>query len=198
MTVSPDPTGNGVGGGPAPTAATPGVPHGFPSSPETASHHRDLGEVLLAIAVAAFGVAVVWQTTEIRLTPAYSKVGPRVIPYIVGIGLVVVGAWLAAEALTGHAAPPSSDSEDADPTLPTDWRTLGLLAVSLIGYLFLIEPAGFVIASAVLYVGAAFAMGSRRLARDIGVGVALAVVLYVGFTRGLNLQLPAGILSGVL
>ena len=51
----------------------------------------ELGELLLAVAVGVFGALVLWQTTQIRLTPAYSKVGPRVIPYIVGGGLVVIG-----------------------------------------------------------------------------------------------------------
>ena len=154
--------------------------------------------MLLALWAAAFGLLIIWQTTQIRLTPAYSKVGPRVIPYIVGAGLVIVGAWLAYEALTGRAAAASADSEDADPTLPTDWRTVGLLALALLAYLFLIEPVGFIIASTALFVGAAFAMGSRRLARDIVIGIVMATILYVVFNRGLGLSLPAGILEGIV
>ena len=169
-----------------------------PEADPSRSSRFDWGELLLAAAAVALGAAVVWQTTEIRVTPAYAKVGPRVIPYIVGTGLVVVGLWLAVEALTGRATAPSAESEDADPALSTDWRTVGLLALALVGYLLLIERAGFVVASALLYVGAAWAMGSRRLVRDVAIGVTLAVVLYVGFTRGLDLRLPAGVLDGVL
>jgi putative tricarboxylic transport membrane protein len=180
-----------------------------PRDPATLSpHHRmtptpterrvDIGETLLALAAVLFGILIVWQTTLIRLTPAYSKVGPRVIPYIVGAGLVIVGAWLAYEALTGRAATGSAESEDADPTLPTDWRCISLLALALLAYLLLIERAGFIIASATLFVMAAFAMGSRRLARDIAIGVILAAVLYLVFNRGLGLSLPAGILKGIV
>lgn len=158
----------------------------------------NLGELLLALTVIVIGALVVWQTTQIRLTPAYSKVGPRVIPYIVGAGLVLVGLWLAVAAWRGQAVTVSTESEDVDPTLPTDWRCLGSLVLALLAYLVLIEPAGFVIASAVLFVGAAVAMGSRRYARDIVAGIALAAVLYVGFTRGLGLDLPAGVLQGIL
>ena len=159
----------------------------------------DLGELVLALGVVAFGVAVVWQTTQIRVTPAYAKVGPRVIPYIVGVGLVLLGAWLAAEAATGRRARAASDEpEGADPTLPTDWRVVGMLAVTLVIYGLLIEPVGFVVASALLFAGAAFAMGSRRVGRDVAIGLAFAVALYVGFTRGIDLDLPAGVLDGVL
>jgi putative tricarboxylic transport membrane protein len=169
-----------------------------PSPHHPITHRVDLGETILALAVIVFGLLVVWQTTQIRLTPAYSKVGPRVIPYIVGGGLVIIGIWLAVEALTGRGTAPSTESEDADPTLPTDWRTVGLLTLALVAYLLLLERAGFVIASAVLFVAAAYAMGSRRIVRDVVTGVVMATVLYVGFTRGLDLQLPAGVLAGLL
>jgi putative tricarboxylic transport membrane protein len=177
-----------------------------PSSADVLSpitHHPspnrpDTGEVVLAIAVVIFGIGVIWQATQIRLTPAYSMVGPRVIPYVVGAGLILTGLWLAFEALTGRAATVSTESEDADPTLPTDWRTVGLLTVALLIYLVLLESAGFVIASALLFFGAAYAMGSRSYARDLVIGVIMAAVLYVGFTRGLGLHLPAGVLKGIL
>ena len=162
------------------------------------SRQVNIGETLLALAAVVFGILIVWQTTLIRLTPAYSKVGPRVIPYVVGAGLVIVGVWLAYEALTGRAATGSAESEDADPTLPTDWRCISLLVLALLAYLFLIERAGFILASATLFVIAAFAMGSRRLVRDIAIGVILATILYLVFSRGLGLSLPAGILEGIV
>jgi putative tricarboxylic transport membrane protein len=170
------------------------------STPEQPEPRKaDVGEAILALAVMLFGALVVWQTTQIRLTPAYSKVGPRVIPYIVGAGLILVGVWLLVEAVTGRGeAAVSMESEDADPTLPTDWRTVGLLAAALLAYLVLLEPAGFVIASAVLFIGAAYAMGSRRFARDAVAGMLMATVLYIGFTRGLDLQLPVGVLEGIV
>lgn len=162
------------------------------------SGRADVGEVLLGLGAVLFGIAIVWQTTQIRLTPAYSTVGPRVIPYIVGASLIVIGIWLAIEALTGRGGAISTESEDADPTLPTDWRTVGMLTLALLAYLFLLQPAGFIIASTVLFAGAAFAMGSRHVARDIIAGLLMASVLYVGFTRGLDLRLPAGVLAGIL
>ena len=164
-------------------------------------HHpitRNLGELALALGAIIFGLLVISQTTQIRVAPIYSTVGPRVIPYIVGAGLALTGLWLAVEALTGRTTAGSAESEDVDLSLPTDWRCIGLLALSLLAYLLLIEPAGFVIASAVLFIAAAYAMGSRRYVRDIVIGVLLAVVLYVLFTRGLGLDLPAGVLEGIL
>ena len=193
MTGEPASAGvNGLGQGPASPDSDTSAPRNLDTAPP------DFGEFLLALAVILFGALVIWQTTQIRLTPAYSQVGPRVIPYIVGAGLVLAGIWLAAAAWRGQPATVSTESEDVDPTLPTDWRCLGSLVLALVAYLVLIEPAGFVIASAVLFVGAAVAMGSRRFLRDAAAGIVLSVVLYVGFTRGLGLDLPAGLLAGIL
>jgi putative tricarboxylic transport membrane protein len=178
---------------PSPPVPSRGVP--FPNTPPV---RVDIGEMLLALAAVVFGILIVWQTTLIRLTPAYSKVGPRVIPYIVGAGLVVVGVWLAYEAITGRVPAGTTASEDADPTLPTDWRTVGRLALALLAYLLLIERAGFIIASATLFVIAAFAMGSRPLVRDIAIGIVMPTILYLVFSRGLGLSLPAGVLEGIV
>jgi putative tricarboxylic transport membrane protein len=100
------------------------------------------------------------------------------------------------DVLRGRAASPGAgeDAEDVDPTLPTDWLTVGILSASLLAYLLLIERAGFVIASTVLFVGAAFGMGSRRYIRDLAIGFALSLAAYVLFTEGLSLRLPEGIL----
>ncbi|HET7056977.1 MAG TPA: tripartite tricarboxylate transporter TctB family protein, partial [Thermomicrobiales bacterium] len=111
-----------------------------------------LAELALAAGVVILGAIVLWQTRHIRVTPINSRIGPRVIPYVVGSGLVVVGFWLAVEVLLGRTSRPvagGEDSEDADPTLPTDWMTIGFIAASLVAYLLLIERAGFIIASAV-------------------------------------------------
>ncbi len=157
-----------------------------------------LAELALAGAVVILGIIVLWETRGIRVTPAYSRVGPRVIPYLVGAGLVVVGLWLAAEVLAGQTATGAGDAEDADPTLPTDWRCVAGITAALLIYLILLERAGFVIASALLFFGAAFGMGSRRVVRDAAAGILLAIAIYVIFTRGLGLQLPAGVLDGLL
>jgi putative tricarboxylic transport membrane protein len=154
-----------------------------------------IGELVLAAGVIALGALVIWKTGEIRVTPMNSRIGPRVIPYIVGSGLVLVGIWYVIEVLRGHEAVPSGgeDSEDVDPTLPTDWATVTIIAVALVVYLLLIERAGFIIASSDLFFAAAFAMGSRRILRDAAIAILLSTAIFLIFTRGLSLTLPEGI-----
>lgn len=157
-------------------------------------------ELAVAIAVAVLGVVVLWQTREIRVSPMNAKIGPRVIPYVVGSGLVVVGLWYAIDVLRGNVVGNAAgeDAEDVDSDATTDWSTVVWIGVSLVAYLVLLERAGFIIASSVLFLGAAFGMGSRRFARDAVVAAVLSVAVYLLFTRGLSLRLPEGLVPLVV
>jgi putative tricarboxylic transport membrane protein len=152
-----------------------------------------LAEAVLGLGVAALGAFIAVESSALPVSPAYAKVGSQVIPYLVAAGLIVLGLLFAAMSLRPRAA-------DAAPTTaePADWQALAVISVGLVAQMLLLVPAGFVIASAILFYCVAFGFGSRRYLRDGAIAILLAVVVYVGFTRGLDLQLPAGVLAGVL
>lgn len=158
----------------------------------------EFAELLVAAAVLILGIVILVQTQDIRVPRAYTKVGPRVIPELIGWALIAVGIWYVVDILRTGGAAPSAESEDVDVTLPTDWPTVAILSFALILYLLLIERAGFVIASAAMFEVAAFSMGSRRYLRDISIAILLSLAVYLVFTRGLEVRLPAGWLDGVL
>ena len=58
--------------------------------------------------------------------------------------------------------------------------------------------SGFIPTATILFFCVAFGFGSRRYLRDALIGLALAIVSYVGFVHVLGLHLPAGIIGGVL
>jgi putative tricarboxylic transport membrane protein len=60
-----------------------------------------------------------------------------------------------------------------------------------------IEHIGFVLAATITFVLTTFGFGSRRWLLNAAIGLVLAVVSYIGFTRGLGLNLPAGLLEGL-
>ena len=62
----------------------------------------------------------------------------------------------------------------------------------------LIGWAGFVIAGTVLFACVARGFGSRRLIRDLSIGIVLALGVYLFFVKLLNVNLPAGWLSPLL
>ncbi len=148
-------------------------------------------ELLVGLGVAAIGVFIAAETSRITVAPIYAKVGPGVIPYLVAGGLILLGLLFAGSAARRPAAA-------AQPAEASDWRPLVIISVGLIAQLLLIERAGFIIASAALFFGVAYGFGSRSHLRDGIIAILLATAVYIGFTRGLNLPLPAGVLKGIL
>ncbi|CAA9545631.1 MAG: hypothetical protein AVDCRST_MAG87-443 [uncultured Thermomicrobiales bacterium] len=162
----------------------------------SATRWSRIAELLLALGVVALGIIVLVQTQDIRVTRAAARIGPRVIPTIVGGGLVLIGVWYAISALWAPATQSEAESEDVDPTLPADWATIGGIGVALVVYMLTIERLGFIIASALLFVITAFSMGSRSYLRDVAVAILIAVGVYVAFSSGLGVRLPEGVLDG--
>lgn len=181
----------------APPPAAPPVAVSSDELPEP-SRWIKYAELLVALAVMALGVVILIQTQDIRVTRATARVDPRVIPTIVGWGLVAIGLWYAFELLRGQHARPSADSEDVDISLPPDWATIAGIGAGLVAYMLLIERAGFILASATLFSITAFSMGSRRILRDIAIGIVIAVAAYVAFSEGLGVRLPQGVLDGLI
>ena len=104
--------------------------------------------------------------------------------------LVLLGGTVAAAAAARQLW--AERAERGERKRDRNTRALGTLALALLIDVALIEWIGFVLASALTFVIATRAFGSRRPAHDAVVGVAIAFVVYVAFTRGLGVALPAG------
>jgi putative tricarboxylic transport membrane protein len=113
-----------------------------------------------------------------------------VYPLIVLGGVVLFG--LAAGRSVARSA--SHDASPADRRLVS----LALIAVGIVLHVMLLERIGFVAAAAVLFWFTARAFDQRHPLRDAVFAIALAAGSYLLFARVLQLQLPAGILAGVL
>lgn len=155
-----------------------------------------VGEALFAGAVVALGAFTIVQAGAIAVPISAAAVGPRAVPYAVGALLVGTGVWVAvnlARGIRGEA----EDGEDVDSGVGTDWSTVVRLVASFAALIVLIEPLGWILAATVLFTGVAAALGARPLWRPAVVGLVLALVIHLAFTRLLGVYLPPGILEGV-
>jgi putative tricarboxylic transport membrane protein len=157
--------------------------------------HSELGVCALLLAL---GVLVLTDalTMDVDITQR-GPVGPKTVPIVVGVGLLVIAALLAVDVLRGGRGE-AEGGEDVDLSEPADWRTVLLLSGIFLGAAALIEPAGFPVAGALLFWGAAFALGSRRVDRDPLIAAVLSLITYVVFDKLLGVPLPGGPLMGVL
>ncbi|MGX1566679.1 tripartite tricarboxylate transporter TctB family protein [Streptomyces sp. NPDC055506] len=157
--------------------------------------HSELGVCALLLAL---GVLVLTDALTMDVDIAQrGPVGPKTVPIVVGAGLLVIAALLAVDVLRGGRGQ-AETGEDVDLSEPADWRTVLLLAGVFLGAAVLIEPLGFPVAGALLFWGAAFALGSRRIDRDPLIAAGLSLVTYVVFNNLLGVPLPGGPLMGVL
>ncbi|MBT2500465.1 tripartite tricarboxylate transporter TctB family protein [Agromyces sp. ISL-38] len=161
-------------------------------APSTRRPRAPIGEFAFAAVCAALGVYAIVGAGFIRVPPGSASVlGPRVFPYAVGVLLVAASIAVIVQVARGRRGVPD-DGEDIDPDAPTDWLTVGKLIVCFLSQLVLIELAGWPIAVAVLFAGAAWSLGAKRWWVALGVGLGLGLVTQLVFGVWLGLSLPAG------
>ncbi len=125
-----------------------------------------------------------------------SIVSPQTFPYIVSAFTSLVGIGLLVEVLRGRLGTPEGD-EPGDPFLGANFKTMAMISTAIALHVILLEIAGYVIAATVCFFGVAYAFGSRKYLKDLGISLAFALIVYFSFTIGLNINLPSGFFEGV-
>jgi len=144
----------------------------------------------LAVALVLFLLAglVWWDLAGLTLSSTYG-LGPQAMPIVVAIGLAALGC--ANAVLAFRDAPPSRESLDPKPIL----LILGGLGILIV---LLAIGGGFIVGTAILFAATAAAFGRRAILADLGIGLVLAVAIYLLFSKLLSLSLPVGPLERLI
>jgi len=154
---------------------------------------RDRAHVAISALLIALALFVFWQVRSIPADGGYSAVGPRFTPLLIGAGILIVGAVLLWQALFRGW----KGLQGTEPPEPFYTPAFLLIAGGLVAHMIVIGLVGFTIASTLLFAMGARGFGSRRLLRDAIIGFVLAAIVFLFFTRVLNLALPASPLKVV-
>lgn len=168
-----------------------------PDDPKPAHSARALfGLRLAALTVISLGGIILTQVSQIGTGAGFIVVGPRIFPTVVGIGFLVLGLLfvLRMTVLLDRDLVAEVTTEEAT----TDWSTTISAFLALVAYASLLHPLGYTLATALFFPVAGRILGSTRLRRDIIIGLALGLAIYLTFTRVLGVRLPAGLLTGIL
>jgi len=125
-----------------------------------------------------------------------SIISPQTFPYMVAAFTSLVGFGLIIDVLRGRLGIPDGD-EPGDPVVPTNYKTMAIVAIAIALHVILLEVTGYVIAATVCFFGVTYGFGSRKYLKDFGISLAFALIVYFSFTRGLNINLPSGFFEGV-
>lgn len=155
------------------------------------------GELLLGLALLALGLLVLLDGMGQPDSTSASGIGAGFFPVIVGVALILVSALLVVEVLRGKHAQPEDSEGDIDTSKMATWQFL-LVGGAVVLFMFGINRLGYTLSSAITFWLVAFAMGARRHFRSAVIALVLSVSVYLLFTQVLRIDLPAGVLGGVL
>ncbi|WP_280356347.1 tripartite tricarboxylate transporter TctB family protein [Nocardia otitidiscaviarum] len=169
-----------------------------PGRTSTLAWWRERSELGVSALLAGAGALVI--VDALTMSADFTQrgpVGPRAVPVVVGLLLIVVAVVLAVDVLRGGHGPAEA-GEDIDLSTPVEWRTVLLLIGVFVANIMLIDVVGFPISGGLLFWGAAYALGSRHYVRDPVIAIALSLLTYIAFVRLLGVMLPGGPLEGLI
>ena len=154
------------------------------------------GELAFASSLLILGLVVAYDTKNMLVPPGSGTIGPQVFPYLVSIFVILISLGIFIQIFRGNLGQPEG-TEFGDIIDKTDFKSLFLVAGSMATYPLLIERAGFVVATTVAFFGVSYAFGAKKPLKNLLVSLVFSAIVYFSFTRGLNVNLPSGILGGI-
>ncbi|NVP53828.1 tripartite tricarboxylate transporter TctB family protein [Mycoplana rhizolycopersici] len=152
------------------------------SKPVHVKRRPDGAALVIAAVLAVIAGVMFWDVSRLAGAAGYSQVGPTTVPYVIAICLLGLAVWTVFEAWRGDF--PEREHQQLGPIF---WIVAGLVAQML-----LLKIAGFSIATGLLFAFTAAAFGQRKLWKTIPIGIVFAFVVWVIFSKLLQLSLPAG------
>jgi putative tricarboxylic transport membrane protein len=137
-----------------------------------------------SLVLVVFALVAVNEARKLRFG-SLSAPGPGFVPLCLAVALALVGVLLLWRALREPASP-------APPAEPgARWKPVVSLA-ALVAYTFLLEPLGFVLATAALLFFFFRVLDGQRWWVALAGAVAISLLSYVVFARALHVRLPEG------
>jgi putative tricarboxylic transport membrane protein len=207
------------------TTSSPAPPSDDTAAGTTAKPQASgMAELVVPAILVAIAVFLIIGTANMVQPPSVQRPGPTFFPGIIIALLLVMAALSTVQTLRtvrarragllqdeqeAHLDADGDPIEEIPPDPPpcrepwpvgavTDWRAVLTVLGSLVAFMVLLRPVGWIVAAAVLFWGVAYALGSRRPLFDVSVALVMSSVIQLTFGYLLGLNLPAGFLAGVM
>ncbi|MBD8584162.1 tripartite tricarboxylate transporter TctB family protein [Frigoribacterium sp. CFBP 8766] len=162
------------------------------------------------------GLALVVGTLTMEVPANTAPPGPQVFPSLIAALVIVLAVLLAVDVLR---KPESESVEVAQPAAPgqpdddlvldeegepqalrptSNHRALLGALLTVVVFIAALTPLGWLLSGALLFWGVARALGSQRPLFDIPLSLAISSIVQLAFSAGLGLNLPPGVLGGIL
>jgi putative tricarboxylic transport membrane protein len=152
------------------------------------------GELAFAGFLLLLGLITIWDTSRMLVPSGTSVISPKSFSYVVGAFLSLTSVLLIADVLRGNSGVPEG-TEAGDPFQKADFKTMAQVVAAISANVILLDLLGFIVAATASFWGVAYAFGARKYLKDLLIAIIFSVIVYFGFTQGLNINLPAGIFA---
>ncbi|MEO8808113.1 MAG: tripartite tricarboxylate transporter TctB family protein [Burkholderiaceae bacterium] len=152
-------------------------------------------QTLVGAGTLATGAMFVAGALTIKSDAGYSGVGPNFLPWVVGVALLICGAFLIYEARSGGYR----EMEEASGSAASHWPGFAWVSAGILANAALITSLGFILSCALCFVLAVRGFKSaedrldlspRAWLVDAAIGFAIAAPVYWMFTQLLAINLP--------
>lgn len=157
------------------------------SSPTEAPPTGRAGNLAAAVVLVAVGLTVFWQTAGLARLDTGSDPGAAGYPRLVAGCLLVLAVAVGFQRGSGEPAPSSAGA----------LRVAGAVLL-VVGYALLLEPLGYLVATAGFLVGVMALMGLGRSWSLLVVPVVFGLGVYLLFATVFGVPLPRGPVEGLL
>jgi putative tricarboxylic transport membrane protein len=152
------------------------------------------GEWAVSLALLGIGVVVLLDGLHQAASTSASGVGAGFVPKIVGVALIALSVALMVQVARGRLGEPDEAEGDVD-VRRTRWVPLAVCVAAALVFMVGVELLGYVIVSSIVFWLTAWAVGARHVVHTAVIGIALSLVVYLAFTRLLDISLPSGVLG---
>ncbi len=154
-------------------------------------------EAIFVLVFLLLGLFVLYDAFTLEEPGVYSVVSPKTFELIIGFFTTFVALLLIIQVLKGKLGIAEGTEAGAAPLRP-DIKTMSILLASILIHIVFLEPFGYIVAASLTFFGVAYAFGSRKYFKDIFISFAFAVLVYLVFSKGLQIFLPDGIFENLL
>jgi putative tricarboxylic transport membrane protein len=149
------------------------------------------GELVFTSSLLVLSLIVLWDSFNLVEVGLNVIVGPKA--FAIGVGFLLLGltTYQIISVLRGNRGKPD-EIEGGEFIGKSNWRALGIVVGAIVFHIFALELIGFILATIPLFMAVVYALGDRKWIRSLIVATVISVGTYVGFTEGLQLDLPAG------
>ncbi|GFG52624.1 hypothetical protein CQY20_01235 [Mycolicibacterium agri] len=152
------------------------------------------GEYAISAALLGIGIVVLLDGLRQSESRSASGVGAGFMPTVVGVLLIALSAALTVQIVRGRLGEADEAEGEVD-VRRTRWVPMAICVGAVLVFIVGVEPLGYVIVSSIVFWLTAWAVGARHIVRSAIIAIALSLIVYLAFTRLLDIYLPPGVLG---